>query len=126
MQRLIPGKTKVSVELFKGVMIGDVVVCGIAMAMLILVLISNLAWKLGVCIGVLLVTVLLLVRLDEQPNYIYFLHILTFFAYKRRFGRRFNDKMLVEAGEGRAEDAAFDALFRGKRTEPPQKRTERR
>ena len=121
MQRLIPGKTKVSVELFKGVMIGDVVVCGIAMAMLILVLISNLAWKLGVCIGVLLVAVLLLVRLDEQPNYIYFLHILTFFAYKRRFGRRFNDKMLVEAGEGRAEDAAFDALFRGKRTEPPQK-----
>ena len=113
MTRLIPGKTKVSVELFKGVMIGDVVVGGLAMAMLLLALISNLPWKLGVCIGVLIVAAILLVRMDEQPNYIYILHILSYFGYKRSFARRFTDKMLIEAGEGRIKDAAFDELFTG-------------
>ena len=113
MTRLIPGKTKVSVELFKGVMIGDVVVGGLAMAMLLLALISNLPWKLGVCIGVLIVAAILLIRMDEQPNYIYILHILSYFGYKRSFARRFTDKMLIEAGEGRIKDAAFDELFTG-------------
>ena len=85
MTRLIPGKTKVSVELFKGVMIGDIVVGGLAMAMLLLALISNLPWKLGVCIGVLIVAAILLIRMDEQPNYIYLLHILSYLGYKRSF-----------------------------------------
>ena len=113
MTRLIPGKTKVSVELFKGVMIGDVVVGGLAMAMLLLALISNLPWKLGVCIGVLIVAAILLIRMDEQPNYIYLLHILSYLGYKRSFARHYTDKMLIEAGEGRIKDAAFDELFRG-------------
>ena len=113
MTRLIPGKTKVSVELFKGVTIGDIVVGGVGMAMLLLVLISNLPWKLGFCIGVLLVAVLLLIRMDEQPNYIYLLHILSYLGYKRSFARHYTDKMLIEAGEGRIKDAAFDELFRG-------------
>ena len=113
MTRLIPGKTKVSVELFKGVMIGDVVVGGLAMAMLLLALISNLPWKLGVCIGVLIVAAILLIRMDEQPNYIYLLHVLSYLGYKRSFARRFTDKMLIEAGEGRIKDAAFDELFTG-------------
>ena len=113
MTRLIPGKTKVSVELFKGVTIGDVIVGGIAMAMLLLALVSNLAWKFGVCIGVLLVAALLLIRMDEQPNYIYILHILSYLGYKRSFARHYTDKMLIEVGEGRIKDAAFDELFRG-------------
>ena len=113
MTRLIPGKTKVSIELFKGVTIGDVIVGGIAMMLLLLALISNLAWKFGVCIGILVVAALLLVRMDEQPNYIYFLHILSYLGYKRSFGRRYSDKMLFEAGEGRIKDAAFDELFTG-------------
>ena len=113
MTRLIPGKTKVSVELFKGVTIGDVVVGGIGMAMLLLVLVSNLPWKLGFCIGVLVVAALLLVRMDEQPNYIYILHILSYFGYKRSFARHYTDKMLIEAGAGRIKDAAFDELFKG-------------
>ena len=110
--RLIPGKTKVSVELFRGVTLGDIIVCGVAMGMLILVLVSNLPWKLGICITIAIIVALLLLRLDEQPNYIYLLHILSFFGYDRRFGRTLNDKLLVEAGEGTLKDVAFDVVFK--------------
>ena len=60
MQRLIPNKTKVSVELFRGVTIGDVIVGGIGMLMLVLVIISNLPFKLGFSIIVVALTALLL------------------------------------------------------------------
>ncbi|MBQ1405900.1 MAG: hypothetical protein IIZ00_06795, partial [Oscillospiraceae bacterium] len=84
MQRLIPGKTKVHIELFRGVTLRDVLIGVIALTMLVFVLLSNLPGKLWFCIGIVFLTVLLLIRLDEQPNYIYFLHILTFFGYRRR------------------------------------------
>ena len=112
--RLIPGKTKVSVELFRGVTLGDIIVCGVAMGMLILVLLSNLPWKLGICIAVVAVTALLLFRMDEQPNYIYVLHILSFLGYRRKFGRILKDKMLMEAGEGTLKTVAFDVIFKNK------------
>ena len=40
--RLIPGKTKVQVELFKGITLADMLVGGIAMVMAVLVLTSSL------------------------------------------------------------------------------------
>ena len=109
--RLIPGKTKVHIELFRGVMIGDIVICAVALVMLIFVLISNIPWKLGIAIGIVAIAALLLFRMDGQPNYIYFLHILRFFGYRRRFGRLYRDGMLLEAGEKRAMEAAVDALY---------------
>ena len=95
MQRLIPNKTKVNVELFRGVTIGDIIVGGIGMIMLVLVVISNLPFKLGFSLFVVGLTALLLIRLDDQPNYIYFLHILSFLGYKRHFGRRRTDAKLL-------------------------------
>ena len=106
MQRLIPNKTKVSVELFRGVTIGDVIVGGIGMLMLVLVIISNLPFKLGFSIIVIGLTALLLIRLDDQPNYQYLLHILSFLGYKRHFGRRQSDSVLAE---GNTEEAAKPA-----------------
>ncbi len=111
MPRLIPGKTKVSIELFKGVTLGDVIVAGIAMAMVIFVLVSNLPWKGGILIGIAALTALLLFRMDEQPNFVYILHILTFIGYKRRFERVRNDQMLEEVREKGEKEAAFDQAF---------------
>ena len=111
MPRLIPGKTKVSIELFKGVTLGDVIVAGIAMAMVIFVLVSNLPWKGGILIGIAALTALLLFRMDEQPNFVYILHILTFIGYKRRFERVKNDQMLEEVREKGEKEAAFDQAF---------------
>ena len=109
--RLIPGKTKVHVELFRGITIGDILIGAVAATMLIFVLISNLPWKLGISIAIVAVVAMLLIRMDEQPNYVYVLHILSFLGYRRRFGRDLKDKMLIEAGEGRLKDVAFDVVF---------------
>ena len=112
MTRLIPGKTKVDVELFRGVTLGDVLVAGVGVAMIILVVLSNLPYKFGISIGVAAVAGLLLFRIDEQPNYRYLLHILGHLGYDRRFAKTYTDKMLLERGEGRMDEAAFDELFR--------------
>ena len=112
MTRLIPGKTKVDVELFRGITLGDVLVAGIGIAMIILVVLSSLPYKFGICIGVGAVAGMLLFRIDEQPNYRYILHILGHIGFDRSFARAYTDKMLVERGEGRMEEAAFDEVFR--------------
>ena len=127
MQRLIPGKTKVHIELFRGVTLRDIIVGIVAMSMLIFVLLSNLPGKLWICLGVLFLTILLLVRLDEQPNYIYLLHILTFFGYKRHFERLQKDPQLVARGKGSLQKAALDVLFNESvADESPRERKSRR
>ncbi len=112
MVRLIPGKTKVDIELFRGVTLGDILVAGVGITMLILVLISSLPYKFAICIGIAAVAGLLLFRIDDQANYRYLLHILAYFGYDRRFSKGYTDKMLVERGEERMEEAAIDELFR--------------
>ena len=54
MNRLIPGKTKVQVELFRGVKIGDIIVSAIGLTMIVFVLISSLPYKLAFCVGIAL------------------------------------------------------------------------
>ncbi|MBO4880326.1 MAG: hypothetical protein J5555_01430, partial [Firmicutes bacterium] len=125
MQRLIPGKTKVHIELFRGVTIGDVIVGAIAVAMLIFVLISNLPGRLYFCLGIIVLAALLLVRLDDQPNYIFLLHILSFFGYKRRFARNFSDAFLYDIRERGEHDAVMDQIF-GADSEKPMSRAEKK
>ena len=111
MNRLIPGKTKVQVELFRGVKIGDIVVAGIGLAMIVLILISTLPHKLAFCVGVVLLAAVLLVRMDAYPNYLYLMHIITHFAYRRSYERVNDDALLLERGKGNERDALIDRLF---------------
>ena len=76
MRRLIPGKTKVQVELFQGILLSDIAVAGVFGAMLLFVVLSSLPYKAYICLALLFVAALLLARLDAQPNYIYILNIL--------------------------------------------------
>lgn len=97
--RLIPGKIKVQVELFKKVTLADIFVGAIAMIMILFVLISSLPGKLYICIGVALLAAGLLARIDTVPNYIYFLHILRYFGLKRHYGRTVDDQTLETDGQ---------------------------
>ena len=114
MKRLIPGKTKVQVELFKGVMLGDIVVAAIGIAMLILILISSLPQKLIFCIVVIGIAALLLVRMDAVPNYRYLMQIITHYAYKRRYERVNDDELLKSRALGTEKDTKFERLFKKK------------
>ena len=89
--RLIPGKTKVSTELFKGVKIMDMVVAAIAVGLIFLIISSTLPGKLYFCIGVGLIAAILLVRFDVEPNYAYILHILKYLSRNQLFLKDYKD-----------------------------------
>ena len=109
--RLIPGKTKVNIELFRGITVWDVVVGGIALIMLVFVLISNLPGKLWVCLVIAALAAFLVIRLDEQPNYVYLLHVLSFFGYNRAFRKTYSDETLIDMGENGVKDESFKQLY---------------
>ncbi len=83
--RLIPGKTKVDIELFKGVTLPDILVGAVGASMVVLALLSTLPGKLYIALAVGLLTVGLVVRTDTVANYTYLLHIVRHFGYTRKF-----------------------------------------
>ncbi|MBR6405191.1 MAG: DUF87 domain-containing protein [Lachnospiraceae bacterium] len=107
MQRMIPEKTKVRVELFRGVTIGDLIVGAIGIGLLILVLISNLPYKVAFCIAIIAIAALLLVRMDSVPNYQYIGHILSYYGYKRKFVRACTDEELIAFSEEDMDEASL-------------------
>ena len=113
MNRLIPGKTKVKVELFRGVKVGDIVVAGIGLAMLILILISSLPHRFAFCLGVVLVAVMLLVRMDDKPNYLFLMHVIAHFAYRRRYQRSSDDALLMERAKGNEMGTLVERMYPG-------------
>ena len=108
--RLIPGKTKVQIELFRGITLSDLAIALVAILLIVFVLTSSLPGQLFFVLGIVLIAAALLVRLDSEPNYIYLLHILRHFGYKRSFKRSVSDDVLTgktSSGEGaEAEPAA--------------------
>ncbi|MBR1692217.1 MAG: DUF87 domain-containing protein, partial [Lachnospiraceae bacterium] len=110
--RLIPGKTKVRIELFKGVSVGDIVVGALGAALVVLFAISSLPWKLGICIAIAFVTFFLVLRLDDEPNYMFVLRILRYLVMPRRFERVYNDQMLLDKQTGKLRSQVVDAFAR--------------
>ena len=125
MARLIPGKTKVQIELFKGVRLADVIVGLVAFLMIVFVVISSLPFKFYIVLGVLFVAGLLLVRMDTVPNYIYLVNMLRHFAYRRRYRRLTSDEQLLDP-EG-SKSKSFAKVFRTEEDpdETPEARKER-
>ena len=107
MQRMIPEKTTVRVELFRGITVGDLVVGAIGIGLLILVLISNLPYKVAFCIAIIAIAALLLVRMDSVPNYQYLGHILSYYGYKRKFIRACTDEELIAFSEEETDEASL-------------------
>ena len=92
---LIPGKTKIQTEIFKGISFADIfigIVTGIIFACL---LFSNLPNKFIISIVLFSVTALLVVRIDGEPNYILLLHVLRHVGAPRRYKRVITDLQLV-------------------------------
>jgi hypothetical protein len=125
MARLIPGKTKVQIELFKGVRLADILVGLITFLMIVFVLTSSLPYKFYIMLGLLFVAGLLLVRMDTVPNYIYLLNMLRHFAYHRRYRRLTTDEQLTDP-EG-SKSKSFAKVFQSDedQNESPKARKER-
>ena len=98
--RLIPGKTKVKIELFKGVQLGDVVVSAIFGSLAALMFLSTLPYRIYICIGLIFVAAALLFRLDEEPNYSYLLRILRHLFSRRLYVKIYDDKAILGMKDG--------------------------
>lgn len=108
---LIPGKTKIKMEIFKGVGIADILI-GIVMGGLLLVLlISNMPFKYVFMAVLALVTIVLLARVDDEPNYIFFLHIVRHLGFTKHYLKPKDDKLLISQTKVGEKQAAMEAFY---------------
>lgn len=111
--RIIPGNTKVQIEIFKGVTLWDLLVGAIAAVMLALIVVSTLPYKLVFVVIHLLISVLLLARIDKEPIYMYLIHVLRHFGFGTRFNKLDTDEGLFanKEKEHGANEVVFDEIF---------------
>ena len=93
--RMIPGKTKVKMQLFRGITIPDMLVAVVFLGLIVLVYTSNLRGAVYITLGLLAVAAILLARIDEDPNYVYLLHVVRHLVYKRHYAKAYSDEMIV-------------------------------
>lgn len=86
--RIIPKKTKIAAEFFRGVSIWDILVGFFGVLVMFMVFLSSLPGKLWIEVGLLFVFGLLLVRIDDEPNYMFLIKILRHFSYRRFYRRK--------------------------------------
>ena len=109
--RIIPGNTKVKIEIFRGVGLWDLLVGALAAIMLALIVVSTLPFKLVFVTIHILISVVLLARFDKEPNYLYLIHVLRHFGFRRRFERVDTDEILADTKERGVESVVFDEVF---------------
>ena len=107
---LIPGKTKVQTEIFKGVSLADILIGIVASVIFVLLLLSNLPYKFILSIVLFFVTALLLIRIDAEPNYVFLLHMLRHIGYPRRFIRAYTDKYLITKNDKGEREAGKEMM----------------
>ena len=107
--RLIPGKTKVRVELFKGISIIDLIIGGFFGLLVILTATSTIPGKVYIAIGLVLIAVGLLIRMGEEPNYLFLLHILRHFWFTRAYEKAVPDAELLPVQQEESEESREQA-----------------
>ena len=124
--RLIPGKTKVKVELFKGISVLDMVIGALFAVAIIFAITSTIPGKKLIAIGLLFVAVVLLARFDAEPNYSYLAHILMHFGYRRHYEKVFTDEEILRMQGDEKDEAAFEGLFKGEKDAEPENKEARK
>ena len=112
--RIIPGNTKVRIELFKGISLMDMAVGGIAGLVAILIVASSLPFKWVIGIVHIAIWGLLLVRIDAEPNYIFVFHILKHFTFPRKYQKMYSDDELKQIAKEGYDDFALKDILNNK------------
>ena len=109
--RLIPGKTKVKIELFRGITLSDIIVGAVTLALVSLVFMSTIPGNIYIASGILAVGGLMLLRMDGKPIYVMFLGLLRFLAYPKLYKRSTTDKELLPSALSRFVISFFTESF---------------
>lgn len=83
--RIIPKKTKVAMEFFKGVEIPDVLVGAVGVSIVISVIFSNLPYRMGIATGIAVLFGASVVPIDGDKGYMMIYNILKYLARYRNF-----------------------------------------
>ena len=120
--RVIPKRTKVRLELFKGIEVVDVLVGAAGVGLSISLLFSNLPGKYVLTILVLILAVAMVVPIDDDKGYLFILYLIRYLGRKREFKK----KKVREAEEAEAAEktakAIEEAAANGKKRKSPKKR----
>lgn len=100
---LIPKKTKVKSEIFKGVGIIDIAIGAVGLLFIVLIMLLNVSIKAKfIAAGVVLfIFVFLLIRVDGESNYVFMLHIINHIFFMKHF----TNKTMVMAGMNKKKEA---------------------
>ena len=82
---LIPGRTKVKIEIFKGIGLLDIIVAMVGILITTLVLLSGLPFRYVGALIVVTLFVFLLLKIDEEPNYLFIFHLLQHTTAKKHY-----------------------------------------
>ncbi|MCR5624613.1 MAG: DUF87 domain-containing protein [Lachnospiraceae bacterium] len=83
--RLIPGKTKVRIELFKGITLADIIVALLGIGIATLCIVSTIPGRIGIAIAIIAIFGLLLFRLDDEGLYVLIWHMLRYSSYSKNY-----------------------------------------
>ena len=83
--RIIPKNTKVSTEFFKGVTLADMIVGFVGVLIIFLIAISSLPYRDYIAIAFGFILVFLLVRIEDESNYMFFFRIIRHLSYYRSY-----------------------------------------
>ena len=97
--RIIPKNTKVSTEFFKGVTLADMVVGFFGILIVFLIIVSSLPYRGYIAFGFAFVLVFLLVRIDDESNYMFIFRIICHLSYFRRYRKPGFEYPEVEVAE---------------------------
>lgn len=105
---IIPGHTKVKTELFKGVGIVDAIIGFISIGIAVVLLMSNFDNKLPIFVAFVFVVTLLLIRVDDEPNYTFLIRIVKHLAFPKRYTKTRADRDVLAEKLAKADDVDLD------------------
>ncbi len=121
--RIIPKKTKVSMEFFKGIQTLDVFVAALGLLITISVMFSNLPFRFAIGLVIACVFGVTMVPLDGDKGYMMFYYALRYISREKGYSRGAEEKTEDkktgdhEAADKKAEDKkAADKKTAGKKT----------
>lgn len=107
---LIPGHTKVKMELFKGVGIIDAIIGVIAVIFSIALFLSNFEFKFPIFVVFAFIVTLLVIRVDDEPNYTFLVRIIKHIAFPKRYAKPVRKAATVENEDDVLEESDLEIV----------------
>ncbi|MFI3250193.1 MAG: ATP-binding protein [Eubacteriales bacterium] len=106
--RIIPKRTKVRMELFKGVEVMDVIVGGIGLLISASFLTANIPGHLYICLVLTVVTIMLVVPIEDDKGYLMIYQAVRHFGRLRVYHKQLNNEK--KSGFGVEDITAFTGV----------------